>query len=162
MNPPRPKTPKATFPATWQGTWSGPSEVVRQGKTAMTFPTSLTIEPLEAEGRWTWTLVYGEGEQRQVRPYELVVVDAETGHYRIDEKNSIVLDAFLENDTLHSRFWVGDQVIEVQYRKTEASLTAQLTTYGAKPLVMTGGEGRVPPVGSYGLHSVQRAVMSRE
>ncbi|MDJ0976174.1 MAG: hypothetical protein QNJ98_17065 [Planctomycetota bacterium] len=152
---------EAVFPASWQGSWKGKAELIRGGKTAMQFAMELHVEPLEGSDGWTWRIVYGEGDKRQVRPYELLSVDAAAGHYRIDEKNSIEIESFLENDNLRSRFWVADNVIEATYARDGDTLTVTLTTFGAKPARMSGGEGRVPPVASYALRSVQRAVLRR-
>lgn len=151
----------AAFPSSWLGSWKGPSEVIRGGRVAMKFPMELHIEPMEGDGRFAWRIVYGEGERRQVRPYEIETVDAAKGHFRIDEKNSIVLDSYFENENLRSRFWVADNVIEATYARDGDTMIVTMTTFGAKPVTMTGGEGRVPPVASYGLRSVQRAVLKR-
>ena len=153
--------PPKAFPATWAGTWKGPCVVVRNGKTAMEFPMELHIAPMEGGGNWSWRVVYGEGEKRQVRPYELHPVDGQPNHFVIDEKNSILIDSYFENDRLHSRFWVADNVIEAVYTRRGDKLEATLTTYGAKPTRMSGGEGRVPPVASYALKSVQRGTLAR-
>ena len=154
-----PSTP--SFPASWHGNWTGPSAVVRGGETVMEFPMELHVAPLESGAGHKWQIVYGEDERRQVRPYELLPVDAGRGHYRIDEKNSIEIDAYFENERLRSRFWVADNVIEATYERDGDAMTVTLTTFGAKPLRMTGGRDKVPAVGSYALKSVQRATLTR-
>jgi hypothetical protein len=150
------------FASTWEGVWKGPCTVWRDGKVAMDFPMELHVAPI-GEGRsgWTWRVVYGEGEKRQVRPYELLPVDGEPGHFVVDEKNGIVIDAYLERDALHSRFWVADNVIEATYAREGDAMVVALKTYGAKPVRLSGGEKGIPPVASYGLRAVQRATLER-
>lgn len=65
--------------------------------------------------RVSFTLVYGSGAQQDVRPYELVATDLANGRVQIDEKNSIVLDATLREDTLVSSFVVGGQLTTCRY-----------------------------------------------
>ena len=98
----------------------------------------------------------------QVRPYELLPVEGEPGHYRIDEKNSIVIDAYFENDTLHSRFAVAGNVIEARYARDGDRMAVTLTTFGASPASTTGGEGKIPKVESYPLRAVQRGTLVRD
>ena len=153
--------PPKGFPATWAGAWKGPCVVIRDGETAVEFPMELHIAPIDGSANWTWRVVYGDGEKRQVRPYELHPVEGKQGHYVIDEKNSILIDSYFENDRLHSRFWVADNVIQAVYTRHGNKLETTLTTYGAKPARMSGGEGRAPPVASYALKAVQRGTLAR-
>ncbi len=155
------EAPKETsFPGSWEGSWVGPSKVIRDGKTVLEFPMELHIAPKKEGAGWSWKIVYGEGEQKQVRPYELLPVESEPNHFKIDEKNGIVIGAFFENDTLHSRFWISDTVIEATYARAGDQMMVTLTTFGAKPVHLSGG-GKMPRVSSYELGSVQRAAMRR-
>ncbi len=149
------------FPASWEGVWKGPSKIIRNNKTVLEFPMELHIAPLKEGKGWSWKILYGEGEKQQTRPYELIPVREEMNHYQIDEKNGILIAAFFENDTLHSRFWIGDTVIESTYARAGHQMIVTLTTFGAKPVHLSGGNGKVPRVASYELGSVQRAAMRR-
>ena len=149
------------FPASWRGHWVGPCVATTRAGKKTQFTMELRIEPIPDGDRWTWEIVYA-GTQRQVRPYELVPVEGEAGRYYIDEKNSILIDAYFQDDIVHSRFWVSEARIDVQYEMRDGKLVATLVTYGAKPVRMSGGKDRVPPVASYGLRAVQRAVMTRK
>ena len=152
---------KPVFPASWVGTWSGRCDLVRGGKTVSDFAMELHVAPTK-DGAYTWTIIYGEGEKRQVRPYELMPAEGRADHWRIDEKNGIVLDAFLENDRLRNRFGVMGNLIEATYARDGDALTVTLTTFGMKPMATTGGEGRIPAVTSYPLKAVQRGVLRRK
>ena len=153
------RTP-VTFPQSWSGHWAGPCTAWRPGKPPQSFRMELRIAPIEGSKRWTWEIVY-EGEKRQVRPYELVPVDPAKGHYLVDEKNSILLDTFVVNDIVCSRFWVGEARIDAQYELRGDEVLVTLVTHGAQPSRISGGEGRVPSVASYSLRAVQRAALRR-
>ena len=150
------------FPASWEGAWAGPCVVVRQGKTVMSFPMELHVKKLEEGDGWTWRIVYGEGDKRQVRPYELLPVEKEPDHFIVDEKNGILIDHYLENDTLHARFAVMSSVIEATYeKKGEDEMRVTLTTFGHEPKTKSGAQGNIPEVHSFPLLAVQRAALER-
>lgn len=151
----------ATFPASWQGHWKGPSVAAPFGRAKTEFPMELRIAPLEGREAWTWEIVYGEGEKRQVRPYELLPVEGEPGHFVVDEKNSILIDAWFQDEAVCTRFWVSNSVIDARYERDGEKMVVTLTTFGEKPARMSGGVKRVPPVASYALRAVQRAVLTR-
>ncbi|MEM8883369.1 MAG: hypothetical protein AAGD14_04830 [Planctomycetota bacterium] len=150
---------KPGFPASWKGSWKGPCRVVRAGQPDLSFPMELHVAPIEESGRWTWRIVYGEGAQRQERAYELV--PKEGNHYVIDEKNSILIDSYLEGENLRSRFGVSGNSLEVTYARRGDELDVTITTFAARPVRTSGGEARVPPVTSYALKAVQRATLRR-
>lgn len=156
-----PKAEAPAFPATWAGVWKGPCQLIRGGKTAMDFPMELHIAALDGGPGYTWKIVYGAGAKRQVRPYELLPVEGDALHWRIDEKNGIVLDAWFENDRLHNRFGIGEVIIEATYRREGDALHVELTTFGSTASRTSGGEGKVPPVASFPLRAVQRGILRR-
>jgi len=154
--------PAEKFPASWEGAWKGPCITVRKGKTPLRFPMELHVARREGKPGWTWRIVYGEGAKRQVRPYELVPVEGEPNHFVIDEKNSILIDAYFQDDTLRSRFRVADSSLEVTYaRKGDTTLDVTITTFSAKPARTSGGKGNIPAVDSYALRAVQRGALTR-
>ena len=79
----------------------------------------------------------------------------------IDEKNSILIDAYLENERLHSRFQLGESSIDVIYRRRGDELDVTLRTFGAKPVRTSGGKEHIPEVTAYGLRAVQRGTLKR-
>lgn len=96
-----------TLPKAWHGIWKGRCKTGNLRGTSIDFAMELHVEPIEGRDAWTWTIVYGEGAKRQVRPYELLPVAGSKGHFRVDEKNSIVIDSYLLGDTLYARFELG-------------------------------------------------------
>ena len=70
----------APLPSSWHGTYAGMFSV--EGDSAVDpFRGELRIAPIEGSASVSWTLIYGEGEARQVRPYELVPVPGAPGRF---------------------------------------------------------------------------------
>ena len=153
---------RPAFPGAWRGTWTGPA---RAGPPPSGDRHSLTmelhVEPIDGRDAWTWTIVYTGGDgKRQERRYELLPVDPAKGHWKIDEKNSIVIDAWLVADTLYSRFSLGDKTLEAHYRADGDRMDVTLTTFGGVA-TKSGGEGGVPEIVAEKLLTVQRATLTR-
>ncbi len=156
---PAPAAKKAALPEAWHGIWKGRvKSESRNGKT-VDFAMELHIEPIEGRNACTWRIVYGEGDRRQVRPYELLPVDGK-GHFRIDEKNGIVIDAFLIGDTIYSSFGLNKVRIDARYRLRGDALEFSIATQKAAPMGTTGG-GAVPAVEVFELVAAQRATLRK-
>lgn len=148
----------------WLGTWSGTATNHRPDGSSFDFPMVLEIGPIEGStDRYTWTITYGEGERRQVRPYELVIIDAASGLYAIDEKNSIVLDTVMLDGALYSQFEIEGVRLTSTYRLGPGSdeMTCEIVTGSTNPASTTGGSGDVSSVGLFPPRSLQRAVLRR-
>jgi hypothetical protein len=156
------ETPEAqAFPATWVGTWRGPCRSGPRAGEGSRFPMELRVAPIEGKDAFTWTIVYGEGARKQVRPYEIHPVDPETGHWRIDEKNGILIDAFLVGDMLFSRFEVMGNRLEARYRMRDGGIDVVISTFSSKPLTESEATGRAIPVRSFELKGVQSGRLVR-
>ena len=148
----------------WLGTWSGTATNHRPDGSTFDFPMTLAIAPIDgATDRYTWTITYGEGEGRQVRPYELVVIDAASGLYAIDEKNSIVLDTVMLDGALYSQFEIEGVRLTTVNRlgPGPGQMTCEILTSSTEPASITGNTDGVPPVGLFPPRSLQRAVLTR-
>ncbi len=157
-----PSTGKPAFPASWVGQWKGAARSAIRGAPDREFTMELHVAPIPDRDAYTWTIVYGEGERRRVRAYEIAPVDAAAGHFRIDEKNSILIDAYLLGNALHSRFDVQNSSIDVRYVMQDGGIDVSLTTYAKSPPVTTsGGKNRIPEVLSYDLKAVQTARLTK-
>ncbi len=152
-----PKTVLA-FPESWFGVWDGTLTITKPGRDIEQTRMLIVIRPTDDPKRWEFRLRYGR-EQPQ-RKYELVVRDAATGRYAIDEKNGIVLPATYLDGELFSYFSLGDNLLLARYRLVGDFLHFDLTQTGLTPDVKTGGEG-TPEVGGHYAQVVQRAVLGR-
>ena len=148
----------------WLGTWSGTATNHRPDGSSFDFPMVLEIGPIEGStDRYTWTITYGEGERQQVRPYELVVIDPDTGRYAIDEKSSIVLDTVMLDGALYSQFEIEGIRLTTVNRLGPGpnQMTCEIVTGSTSPTSTTGGSGGVSSVGLFPPRSLQRAVLTR-
>jgi hypothetical protein len=158
--------PRTTFPASWAGTWEGtlttwsaPDSVRNR------IPLTLTIAREDSGTAYTWRTVFNADTVRGVRPYRLVVRDAERGLYGTDEGNGIVLEARWLAGALISVFQVGERVLESRYELRGDTLVHDLVWWSAKPVTSRKGDGpnaeRGAAVLSFRVEGRQRAVMTR-
>lgn len=156
-----PSATRPPFPDTWTGIWTGTCRATKPDGSENEFHMELHIARQPASNRYSWQLVYGEGEKRQIRDYELHFVDQKAGHYLIDEKNSISIDAWLVGATLHSCFAVGDALIVAEYTKAGAAILFNLDSYQMDSPEVTGGKEQIPEVSAYPLVVSQHARLSK-
>ena len=152
-----PKT-TATFPESWFGVWTGTLTISKPGREVEQTRMLIAIRPTDDPKRWEFRLRYGRKQPQ--RKYELVVRDAATGRYAIDEKNGIVLPATYLDGELFSYFSLGDDLLLARYRLVGDFLHFDLTQTGLTPDVKTGGKG-TPEIGGHHAQVVQRAVLRR-
>jgi hypothetical protein len=139
------------FPEGWRGVWSGQLNIYNGAGALRSVDMELHILPLAGTPeRHAWKIVYGEADARD---YRLLTVDAAKGHYRIDEQNSIVLDAFLLNGKLYCLFDVVGTLLLSTVEKKGDILEYEIISGPIAPLHASGGlsvEGQeIPPVRSY-------------
>ncbi len=155
----------SAFPADWTGRWTGTIATLGDSKLA---PVAMMLEiaPI-ADGRWSWTIIY-EGEAgRQIRPYELIAVDARTGRFAIDEKNGIVIPARVLEGTLYSTFEVMGSRIELRETLVgtgrDATLSVEMATIAVEDATVTGGieAQAIPEVRAWTPRVVQRGTLRR-
>ena len=125
-------------------------------------PMQLNIQPIKGSHNYTWNIVYG-ADGKDSRPYELLTIDSAKGHYIVDEKDSIRLDAYLIGGKLFSQFEVeGTMLLTTDYREGDA-LISEIVAGPAKEIAITGGHTKeTPPVRSYAVRTRQVAVMHRQ
>jgi hypothetical protein len=156
------------FPADWCGRWTGTLATLGESKIG---PVTMTLEiaPLSEPGRWSWTIIY-EGESgRQVRPYELVAVNAAEGRFVIDEKNGIAIPVRVLDGTLYSTFEVMGSRVELREslrhdRAGAPEIAVEMATIVVEGAVLTGGiaDRGIPEVRCWTPRVVQRGSLARQ
>ncbi|MEM1217255.1 MAG: hypothetical protein AAGH79_00010 [Bacteroidota bacterium] len=153
------------FPESWAGKWAGTLEIYNAKGLAQSLPMQLHILPIDSTNRYSWGIIYGEDIEKGLRDYELMPVDTSLGHYQVDEKNGIILDAYLLGDKLFERFEVMGNLLLTTTELRGENLYWEIISGSLEPIVTTGGgeyEGEeIPPVGGYSIVVLQRAVLSR-
>ena len=156
-----------SFPASWQGDWSGTLEIFSGKGKIQSVDMRLEIHKIDTsrEGRYTFGLVYGSKEQ-DWRPYELVPVAPERGVWKVDEKNSIVMESYLYGPKLLCWFVVQGNRILCTYEKTGDNTMVFEVLSGSETAVSTTGltkqgEEDIPEVKTFPVGVFQRAVLRR-
>ena len=154
------------FPDDWLGYWEGELDIFNESGKTMTIPMALDNAVTDVDSIWTWAIVYGEDTIAGRRDYELGVVDASKGHYVVDEKNSILLDAYLLSNSLISTFSVGGNFIQSSYELDEDELVFTIQMYNDQSIRTTGdtiynGED-IPLVKSYKNVVLQKARLKKD
>ncbi len=153
-----PPTEFVAFPSGWEGDYEGELEIMGADRVAMRAGMNLSIHPTDATDRWTWVMQY---EGQPAREYELVVVNDAIGHYRIDEKNSIVIDGRLMGDTFLSPFGMESTMLSAKYQIVPEGIRFEIVTTSLDPISPSKAEGDMPTVVSYPVQGYQRALLHR-
>ena len=155
-----------TWPDDWLGNWQGSLRLLKPGSDeARVFPMRLEIAQTEDSSRFNWTIIYGEGEEADVRKYELISQPDQAGHFIIDEKNSILLDQYLIGNTMVSRFAVDQTLLFVTYHLQGDRLFSQMASGPMENPRVSGleiEEASVDSVRSYVMKGMQEAILTRQ
>jgi hypothetical protein len=147
------------FPQNWYGKWKGTLVIYNNKGKAQKIAMELHVEPTDSVNRCKMALIYGEGEDTNVRPYVLVTIDMENGHYQTDEKNTIYLDDYYFDGVLYSRFEVMGNLLLSRIEKRGDELYFEIVSGELEPIATTGNDeaNEIPPVNSYKITVSQRA-----
>ena len=127
---------------------------------------NLDILKTAIDSIYDWTLTYDLNGNKDVRAYSLNVVNKQEGHYRIDERNSIIIDGYLHNNNVFTSFFkVSNSYIVATYTKKENSLLFEIISGDERAAASTGntisnGE-EIPEVVSYLVNGRQKAVLRK-
>src|SRR5690606_13464381 len=91
---------QSDFPYSWVGVWKGALNIYSQKGLQQTIPMQLHVLPSDTTGQYSWTIIYGPDLEAGRRSYVLKTVDATQGLYQIDERNSIVMEAYFFDNKL--------------------------------------------------------------
>ncbi|HHB51656.1 MAG TPA: hypothetical protein ENK75_01225 [Saprospiraceae bacterium] len=153
------------FPESWIGNYKGTLAIYTIDSVAVRVPMALKIQPTAKDSIYNWTIIYTfKNGEKDVRSYQLLVVDNKKGMYKIDEKNSIVIDTFYLNDVVTSFFNVMDNFIIATYKKNkDADIIFEIIAAKSKEISSTGGQktdnDSIPEVLSYSVNGRQKAIL---
>ncbi|TNE54672.1 MAG: hypothetical protein EP344_14035 [Bacteroidetes bacterium] len=155
------------FPASWTGDWHGTLDIFNARGKVQSVPMWIEIHPIDTSttGRYTFGLVYGS-KTEDYRPYELVPVEPEKGLWRVDEKNSIVMESYQYGPKLLCWFTVQGSRVLCTYEKRGDDMLFEVYSGAEKPVSTTGntqqGEEEIPEVQTFPFNVFQRAVLQLE
>lgn len=151
------------FPLDWIGHYKGELLIFSSSPDTNKTIMQLTIGNPNAEGFYPWTIQYGEDD---IRYYGLEAKNAETGHYVVDEYNSIRLDGYLRDDHFITRFEVMGSDLLVDYERVTEGILVNLYVTSKKEINTTGGQifskDTVPDVRSFAIPVFQRALLQKQ
>ncbi len=151
-----------SFPKDWCGTWSGNLEIYNHKGKLQELPMHLEVLPTDSLDRHQWIITYiKDSLTTDLRAYELVTVDSLQGLYQIDEKNSIIIDAYLIENEFISVFEVMGNILEITYRHEGDYIAFEIVMFSSSEVSITGdtlsqGE-EIPMVKSYPIKITQKA-----
>lgn len=156
------------FPASWEGNWVGKLNIYGEKGIRQSVDMQLEIHKIDTSltGRYTFGLIYGSRD-KDWRPYELVPVSPEKGLWKVDEKNSIVMESYLLGPKLLCWFVVQNSRILCTYEKTSDQTMVFEVFAGTEAPVSTTGNTKqeseeIPEVKTYPFGGFQRAVLIKQ
>ncbi len=149
-----------SFPKSWAGKWSGPVDIWSSGKKVDSFPMSLEISPMDTS--WKFIISYDRDPNKpDIRNYSLITIDRSTGHYAIDENNSIILDAYFYDNCLFINFGGFGSQLLTRICKNEEILHYEISSVKSDPVRVSGGEvingDTIPEISSHGVYNLMKA-----
>lgn len=141
------------FPEDWLGTWTGELDIYNVRGLQQSLPMSLELSETDSSGLYRWAIVYGRDSTAQKRDYQLIEVDKSKGHYIVDEKNGIVLDAYHMQNELTLIFEVMTNNLITTYRLEGEEMVFTVRVFPTKEVRISGdtliNEQKIPKVLSY-------------
>lgn len=150
------------FPLDWIGQYEGELLIFNASPDTNRINMKLTIGNPNAEGFYPWIIQYGDED---IREYGLEAIHAESGHYIMDEFNSIRLDCYLRDNHFISRFEVMGSDLMVDYERVSEGILLNLYVTRTESISTTGGQifdrDTVPRVKSFEIPVFQRALLKK-
>ncbi|MEM9984268.1 MAG: hypothetical protein AAF804_04170 [Bacteroidota bacterium] len=158
------QTQAQVLPPAWEGTWGGTVYIWSYNVNTDSFPMSLEITPLDSG--WNFVINYQRDKnQPDLREYELRSVDPSTYHFAIDEKNSIILDAYLNDNCLYTVFSGMGSELQSRMCLSDGGLEYEITSVLSEPTRISGdqvmGSDTIPEIMSYDLYHVMKARLKK-
>lgn len=153
------------FPTAWIGKWKGNMEIYMGPNKIQSLPMQLHILPTDSANIFTYRIIYGQDTVKGERPYLIRIIDAVKGQYKIDEQNSISIDASLLGNQLTSCFEVeGNLIFDILEKKGD-TLYWRLISGKTSPTALTGnskqGEEIIPLVKTFPIGILQSAELRK-
>ncbi|MGK0386527.1 MAG: hypothetical protein ACI849_001144 [Patiriisocius sp.] len=150
------------FPDDFFGNYTGILHI-HNDKGTTELPMEFYLQPTDSVGSYQYTLVYGEGEQRQERLYTLKEKNKDKGEYIVDENNSIILDDKVIGNRMYALFEVGGSLLTTFITFEKDHMIFEIVYLDTSKKNITGGTSEeIPEVISYPILVVQRAVLKKQ
>jgi len=155
---------QTAFPKSWEGNYKGELQIFGVDSVRMRLPMKLAILQ-KSDSVYQFKISYDFKGKEDIRDYELKIVDAKSGKYVIDEKNTIEIDAYYKMGILTSFFEVSDSYIISTYTKINEDLIFEIISADGKNTTSSGKtkfeSEDIPEVKSYLVNGRQKAVLRK-
>jgi len=152
------------FPKSWEGNYKGELQIFGVDSVSMKLTMKLDIAQ-KTDSIYQWKMTYDFKGKEDIRDYELVLVDTTKGIYKIDEKNTIVIDSYYKTGIFTSFFEVMDSFIISTYSKENEDIVFEIIAANGKNPTITGNskfkEEDIPEVKSYLVNGRQKAILKK-
>lgn len=152
------------FPTDWVGNYHGDLIIYGVDSINMKLPMDLNIKQ-KNDSLYAWEIIYNFKGKKDIRKYELLVKDEKRGHYIIDEKNSIKINAFYRKNIFTSFFKVMNSYIVATYTKENNSIIFEIISATDSEKTITGntiqGLDTIPKVTTFFVNGRQKAILSK-
>ncbi|KYG80239.1 hypothetical protein [Roseivirga echinicomitans] len=145
----------------WEGEWAGELKIYNEKGLQQTVDMGLNIIS-KSDSLWSWQIIYGSGEQEQLRDYLLYKNKADLNQYILDEQNSIQLYLSHVNQGLYSWFTVTQNELLVSYELIDEEIHFKTIVTTESQSLITGGESNSPEVKSQKIRTIQEAILIRK
>jgi hypothetical protein len=152
----------AVFPQAFFGIYKGTLQIEGESGSS-TYPMEFHLLPTDSSRVYRYTLIYGEGESRQVRDYSLLEINKDKGMYVVDEQNGILLDDKVVGNRMYSLFEVQGTLLTTFITfETDHMIFEIVAARGENKKTSGGQTDSIPRVISYPISTVQRAILYKQ
>ena len=150
------------FPDDFFGIYTGNLHISSKNA-SQTLPMEFHLLATDSVGKYTYTLVYGEGETKQIRDYTLLEKDKEKGAYVVDENNGILLDCTILRNKMYTLFEVNNTLLTTFITFEKKYLVFEIIASAKSNRRVThANEETKTEVLSYPITTIQRAVLKKQ
>jgi len=153
-----------SFPESWEGNYKGELQIFGVDSVNMKLTMKLAIHK-KTDSAYQWKMIYDFQGKEDVGDYELKIVEKLTGHYVIDELNTIVIDGFYRSGIFTSFFKVMDSFIISTYTKVNDDLIFEIISANGKNPTITGNQKfndeDIPEVKTFLVNGRQKAILKK-
>jgi len=149
------------FPDDFFGKYKGELRI-NNSRGKQNFPMEFHLLPTDTIGKYNYTIVYGTGEEKQVRNYFLITKDAEKGQYLVDEDNGIILLDKLFENTLYSIFEVNENLLTTFISFKEDRVIWEITFAPKNEKQISYATADSTAVISYPVKTRQKAILMKQ
>lgn len=150
------------FPDYYFGKYNG-DLIIASDNGQQKVPMEFHLLESEYEGKNDYTIIFGEGENKQTRSYTLLEKNASKGNYILDENNGILLETKVITDKMFSIFEVEGTLITTYISFGDDQLIFEVVAAQIENKTVSGELSEdIPEVFSYPVGVVQRAILFKE